>query len=34
MVANLSYLESVTHAGGPNVVFARSAATHPPWRAA
>jgi len=24
MVANLSYLESVTHAGGPNVVFARA----------
>jgi putative ABC transport system permease protein len=23
MVANLSYLESVTHAGGPNVVFAK-----------
>ena len=23
MVANLAYLESVTHAGGPNVVFAR-----------
>jgi len=24
MVANLSYLESVTHAGGPNVVFAKA----------
>src|ERR1700726_4750392 len=23
MIANLSYLESVTHAGGPNVVFAK-----------
>jgi len=25
MVANLGYLESVTHAGGPNVVFAKAA---------
>jgi putative ABC transport system permease protein len=29
MVANLSYLESVTHAGGPNVVFAK-ASGYPP----
>ncbi len=29
MVANLAYLESVTHAGGPNVVFAK-ASGYPP----
>jgi putative ABC transport system permease protein len=29
MVANLSYLESVTHAGGPNVVFAKTSG-YPP----
>ncbi len=29
MVANLSYLESVTHAGGPNVVFAKVNANPP-----
>jgi putative ABC transport system permease protein len=29
MVANLNYLESVTHAGGPNVVFAK-ASGYPP----
>ena len=28
MVANLSYLESVTHAGGPNVIFARASGDH------
>ncbi len=27
MVANLAYLESVTHAGGPNVVFAKVSGT-------
>ncbi|HEV7584166.1 MAG TPA: ABC transporter permease, partial [Solirubrobacteraceae bacterium] len=29
MVANLSYLETVTHAGGPNVVFARASGNPP-----
>ncbi len=29
MVANLSYLESVTHAGGPNVVFAKVGGSPP-----
>jgi putative ABC transport system permease protein len=29
MVANLAYLESVTHAGGPNVVFAKAGASPP-----
>ncbi len=29
MVANLAYLESVTHAGGPNVVFARASGNLP-----
>ena len=29
MVANLSYLESVTHAGGPNVVFAKASGDPP-----
>jgi len=29
MVANLAYLESVTHAGGPNVVFAKAGGNPP-----
>jgi putative ABC transport system permease protein len=29
MVTNLSYLESVTHAGGPNVVFAKASGSPP-----
>jgi putative ABC transport system permease protein len=29
MVANLGYLESVTHAGGPNVVFAKASGNPP-----